>query len=89
MTWFGRRKGDYDPPLVKPEPSNVVQLPKKQLRAPEFLKIPDRLRGPEHIERQPAEEDCDAVEVFKQILAGLEPTETLVIYVVDENDELV
>jgi hypothetical protein len=76
MTWFGHRKGDYDPPLVKPAPDNVV-------------KFPQRLRGPEHIERTPAEEDCDAVEVFKQILAGLEPTETLVIYVVDENDELV
>lgn len=76
MTWFGRRKGDYDPPLVKPAPDNVVQFPK-------------RLQGPEYIERTPVEEDCDAVEVFKQILAGLEPTEMLVIYVVDENDELV
>ena len=62
--------------MKAPKASNIVQFPK-------------RLQGPEHIERTPVEEDCDAIEVFRQILAGLEPTETLVIYVVDENDELV
>ena len=76
MTWFGRRKGDYDPPLKKPANDNVVQFP-------------NRLQIQEHMERVPMEEDCDAVEVFRQILAGLQPTETLVIYVVDENEELV
>ena len=67
MVWFGRRGGDYDPPLKKPFASAVV------------LPFP--------VKREPQDQECDAVEVFKRVLEGLKPNETLVIYVVNENDE--
>lgn len=71
MVWFGRRGGDYDPPLKKPA--------KEPIASAVILPFP--------VKREPQDQECDAVEVFKQVLAGLKPNETLVVYVVDENDE--
>ena len=71
MVWFGRRGGDYDPPLKPPANDNVASAV--------ILPFP--------VKREPTDEECDALEVFKQVLAGLKPNETLVVYVVDENEE--
>jgi hypothetical protein len=71
MVWFGRRGGDYDPPLKKPANDNVASAV--------ILPFP--------VKRHPDDQECDAVEVFKEVLAGLKPNETLVIYVVNEDDE--
>jgi hypothetical protein len=71
LTWFGRRGGDYDPPMKKPV--------KEPVASAVILPFP--------VKRQPEDEDREAFEIFKKIMGELHPGETMVVYIVNEDDE--